>query len=145
MTDIYKEDEKLWQTVIGEIEGQNIKPDEIYTRDKLTLDQEQMSPVKVEKADTFRGGTELINPRKFELQFEEHENRTTETIMFGAQTAKQSQRKYQDSMKGNPNSGVNARRRDQSDSRSKKTRLSKPMLRIGRSSKVKTEFSNGRS
>ncbi len=28
-----------------------------------------------------------------------------EEIMFGAQTAKQSQRKHQDSMKGNPNSG----------------------------------------
>ncbi len=29
-----------------------------------------------------------------------------EEIMFGAQTAKQSQRKYQNSMKDNPDSGV---------------------------------------
>ena len=72
MTDIYKKEDKLWQTVISEIEGRNIKPMEIYTRDELTLGQEQMSPVKVEKADTFRGGTELIfNPRKIKLQFEE--------------------------------------------------------------------------
>jgi hypothetical protein len=38
-----------------------------------------------------------------------------------------------------------ARRRSRSDSSSNKTRLSKPMSRIGRSLKVKTVFSNGRS
>ena len=38
--------------------------------------------------------------------FSESDNKKMEKIMFGAQTAKQSQRKYQDSMKDNPNSGV---------------------------------------
>ncbi len=128
-----------------EIEGHNIEQgaDNKYYG-YVTLNLEQMEDIKVEKFDTFRGCTEFMyNPSAIILS--ESNDKTKEEIMFGAQTAKQSQHKYQDSMKGNPNSGVNARRRDQSDSRSKKTRLSKPMSRIGRSSKIKTEFSNGRS
>ena len=59
---------------------------------------------KVQKFDTFRGGTKFIyNPRP--IIFSESDDNTIEEIMFGAQTAKQSQRKYQDSMKGNPKSG----------------------------------------
>ena len=38
--------------------------------------------------------------------FSESDEKTMGEIMFGAQTATQSQRKYQDSKKGNPNSGV---------------------------------------
>ena len=36
----------------------------------------------------------------------ESDYKTMEEIIFGAQTAKQSQHKHQGSMKGNPNSGV---------------------------------------
>ncbi len=70
-------------------------------------------------------------------------------IMFGAQTTKQSQRKHQDSMKGNPKSGV--KRKTQKLVRFK---IEKHMgigahvthwQVISRSSKVKTEFRNGRS
>ena len=71
--------------------------------------------------------------------------------MFGAQTAKRFQnndQKYQDDMKGSPNSGVRRKKQKavkfQATFSSKKTRFSKPMLRIGRSWQRMTEFSNGR-
>ena len=107
--DIFEVENMLWQIMDGEIEDQNIKSMEIYTRDKLTLDQEQMSAVKVEKADTFRGGTELLlDPIKISLK--EYDNQMMKTMIFGAQTAKQCQinsQRYQDDMKDNTKSGIN--------------------------------------
>ena len=102
LLDIYKKQEQLKQSVIGEIEVQVINPDADYTNDKGTLNQEQMCDDSVEKSDTFRGGTEfkLFNPSTIVLQ--EDDNQMMETIMFGAQTAKQFQnnsQKYQDDMK----------------------------------------------
>ncbi len=56
MTDIHKKEEMTRKIVVSEIEGKNIKPDEIYTKDENMLDQQQMSAVKVEKVDTLWGG-----------------------------------------------------------------------------------------
>jgi hypothetical protein len=80
------------QSVINEIEGQIIKPDEDYTNDKGTLDQEQMYANSIDKSDTFRGGTEfkLFNPST--IMFQQDDNKTMATIMFEAQTAKQFQK-----------------------------------------------------
>ena len=97
---------KLEQIVFGEIEGQ-IELDADNKFDYVTLNLEQMEVIKVKKSDTFRGGTEfefIYNPSAIMLL--ESDDKTMEEIMFGAQTAKQSQRKHQDSMKGNPNSEV---------------------------------------
>jgi hypothetical protein len=60
----------------------------------------------VKKFDTFRGDTESLSFNASAIKFQESDNKTKEEIMFSAQTATQSQRKYQDSMKGNPNSRV---------------------------------------
>jgi hypothetical protein len=57
--DMYQMKEKLKQSVINEIEGQIIKPDEINMSctGKGTLDQleEQINVDNVKKTDTFRG------------------------------------------------------------------------------------------
>ena len=71
----------------------------------ITLDREQTYIDSVMKVDTFRGGTEinLFNLSTIEVQMSD--NKTMETIIFGAQTAKQFQsngQKYQDDMKDNP-------------------------------------------
>jgi hypothetical protein len=109
MVDIYQMEEKLKQSVIDEIEGQIIKPDEINMSSKGTLDQDQIYVDSVKKTDTFRGGTEfeLFTASKF--IFPKNENEIMKTMMFGAQTAKQYQsngQKYQDEMKDNPKLGV---------------------------------------
>ncbi len=57
MVGIYQMEEKLKQSVIDEIEGQIIKPDEINMSSKGTLDQDQIYVDSVKKTDTFRGGT----------------------------------------------------------------------------------------
>jgi hypothetical protein len=59
MMDIYVAEEKFMQSVINEIEGQIITQDADYTKDKNTLDQEQVLAYSVSKFDTFRGGTEF--------------------------------------------------------------------------------------
>ena len=91
---------KLEQIVFGEIEG-NIELDADNKFDYVTLNLEQMEVIKVKRFDTFRGGTDFIYDPSAES-----DDKTMEEIMFGEQTAKQSQRKHHDSMKGNPNSEV---------------------------------------
>ncbi len=59
MIDIYVAEEKFQQSVINEMEGQIITQDAEYTKDKETLDQEQVLVDIVSKFDTFRGGTEF--------------------------------------------------------------------------------------
>ena len=104
IVDIYERRAQLKQLVINEIEGQNNKLVADYKFGYDTLDLKQVYADSVKKFDTFRGGTKFIyNPRP--IIFSESGDKTMEEIMFGAQTAKQSQRKYQDSMKGNPKSG----------------------------------------
>ena len=104
MVDDIERQAKLEQIVFGEIEG-NIELDADNKFDYVTLNLEQMEVIKVKRFDTFRGGTEFIyNPSVIMLS--ESDDKTMEEIMFGAQTAKQSQCKHQDSMKGNPISGV---------------------------------------
>jgi hypothetical protein len=98
---------KFEHIVISEIEGDNIEPGAYYKFSDITLDLEQMEDIKVKKFDTYRGGTEfefIYNPSALILL--ESDDKTMEEIMFGAQTAKQSQRRHHDSMKENPNSGV---------------------------------------
>ena len=56
------------------------------------------------KFNTNRGGTEILY-NLHPIVFSESYEKTRETIMFGAQTTKQFQLKYQDSMKGNPDQG----------------------------------------
>ena len=107
MVDNIERQAKFEQIVFSEIEDDNIKLDADNKFDYVTLDLEQMEVIKVKKFDTFRGGTEfefIYNPSAIMLL--ESDDKTMEEIMFGAQTAKQSQRKHQDSMKGNPISGV---------------------------------------
>jgi hypothetical protein len=107
MVDNIERQVKFEQIVFSEIEDDNIKLDADNKFDYVTLDLEQMEVIKVKKSDTFRGGTEfefIYNPSAIMLL--ESDDKTMEEIMFGAQTAKQSQRKHQDSMKGNPNSEV---------------------------------------
>ena len=94
--------------MISEIEGQIIKSDADYTNDKGTLDREQMYDNSVEKSETFRGGTEfkLYNPSTIVLQsdYVTDDSKMMETIMFGAQTAKQFQNNGQYQVKDNPKS-----------------------------------------
>jgi len=107
MVDNIERQAKFEQIVFSEIEDDNIKLDADNKFDYVTLDLEQMEVIKVKKSDTFRGGTEfefIYNPSAIMLL--ESDDKTMEEIMLGAQTAKQSQRKHQDSMKGNPNSEV---------------------------------------
>ena len=105
MVDIYKWQAQFEKFVINEIEGHN-KPD---ADDKIsidTLDLKQMYGVIVKKYDTFRGGTESLIFDASAIIFEESDDKTIEEIMFGAQTATQSQHMHQDNMNDNPNSGV---------------------------------------
>ena len=74
----------------------------------------------------------LMFPHSSPIIFSD-DGKTIEEICLAQQTANQSQSKYQDSMKGNSNSGVKRKSRNRSGFRSKKKRLSKPMLYIGRS------------
>jgi len=108
MVDIYEQQTQFEQSVFSEIEGQNVEQIAAYEMSYDTLDLEQMHANSVKKFDTFRGGTEFIyNPSP--IIFSESDDKTMETIMFGAQTAKQFQingQKYQEDMKDNPNSGV---------------------------------------
>ncbi len=58
------------------------------------------------------------------------------TIMFGAQTTKQFQgdvQKYQDDMKDNPTTGFKRKMQKSVKSQIEDDKVSKPMLRIGRS------------
>ena len=91
--------------MISEIEVQNIELDADYQFVDDALELKQRISDSVQAFDTFRGGTELLY-NSSQMIFSESDNKKMEKIMFGAQTAKQSQRKYQDSMKDNPNSGV---------------------------------------
>jgi len=107
MVDNIERQVKFKQIVFREIEDDNIKLDADNKFDYVTLDLEQMEVIKVKKSDTFRGGTEfefIYNPSA--IMFLESDDKTMEEIMFGAQTAKQSQHKHQVSMNGNPISGV---------------------------------------
>ena len=115
MVDIYKQQEQFEHLVINKIkiEVQDIALVEDYKFSYDTLDLKQMYADKVQKFDTFRGGTKFIyNPRP--IIFSESDDKTIDEIMFGAQTAKQSQRKYQDSMKGNPKSTGDTRKMQKS-------------------------------
>ena len=73
------------------------------------MESEQICADSIKKFDTFREGTESFLYNASAIIFPESENKIMETIMFGAQTAKQFQsndQKYQDDMKGNPKTGV---------------------------------------
>jgi hypothetical protein len=108
MVDIIKQQAKFEQLVISEIEVQNIELDADYQFVDDALELKQRISDSIQAFDTFRGGTELPY-NSSQMIFSESDDRTMDKIMFGAQTAKQSQRKYQDSMnamKDNPNSGV---------------------------------------
>jgi hypothetical protein len=89
IVDIYQMEEKRKQSVIDEIEGQIIKPDEINMSSKGALDQEQIYVDSVKKTDPFRGGTKFKLYTASEFIFPKNENELMKTIMFGAQTAKQ--------------------------------------------------------
>jgi hypothetical protein len=108
MVDIYAMQEELKWSVISEIESQIIKPDADYKINFVAMESEQMYADSIEKFDTFRGGTESLLYNAREIIFQESDTKMFETIMFGAQTAKQFQsndQKYQDDMKGDPTMG----------------------------------------
>jgi hypothetical protein len=90
--------------VMSEIEVQNIELDVDYQFGGCAGSQQRISD-SVQTFDTFSGGTELRYNRS-QMILSESDDKTMEKNIFGAQTAKQSQRKYQDSMKDHPNSGV---------------------------------------
>ncbi len=109
MVDINVTEEKIKQSVFSEIESQTIEPDAKIKVNMITLDKTQSSIESVEKFDTFRGGTkhEFFNLSR--IVFQVNDKKTMETIMVGAQTAKQFQSngpKYQDKMRDNHNSEV---------------------------------------
>jgi hypothetical protein len=107
MMDIYVADDKFKQSVIDEIEGQIITQDADYMKDKNTL-LEQVLRDSVSKSDTVRGGTEFNLFNASTIILPDCDSKVMESIMFGAQTAKQFQdigQKYQDSMKHNLYSG----------------------------------------
>jgi hypothetical protein len=82
----------------------------------ITLDQEQKYTECVKKFDTFRGGTESNLFNLSTIIFQVSNNKTMETIMFGAQSAKRYQRdgqKYQDDIKDNSKSEANIMRKTQ--------------------------------
>jgi hypothetical protein len=101
MVDIYAMQEELKWSVISEIEGHKLNDG--------TMESEQICSDSIKKFDTFRGGTESLLFNASAIIFPESDDTIMETIMFGAQTAKQFQsddQKYQDDMKGNPEMGV---------------------------------------
>ncbi len=109
MVDTYAMQEELKWSMISEIEGQIIEPVADYKLNYGTMQSEQICADSIKKFDTFRGGTESLSYNASTIIFQESDSKIMETIMFGAQTAKQFQsndQKYQDDMKGNPNSGV---------------------------------------
>ena len=101
MVDYLEKQAKFEQIVFSEIEGDNIEPGADNKFGYATLDLDQMEVIKVRRSDTFRGGTDFIYDPSAES-----DDKTMEEIMFGAQTAEQSKRKHQDTMKENPISGV---------------------------------------
>jgi hypothetical protein len=109
MVDIYAMQEELKWSVISEIEGQIIEPVADYKLNDGTMESEQICADSIKKFDTFRGGTESLLFNASAIIFPESDNKIMETIVFGAQTAKQFQindQKYQDDMKGNLKTGV---------------------------------------
>ena len=75
MVDMYKQQEQLEQLVINKIEVQDIALVEDYKFSYDTLDLKQMYDDKVQKFDTFRGGTKFIfNPRP--IIFSESDDKT---------------------------------------------------------------------
>ncbi len=109
MVDIYAMQEELKWSVISEIESQIIEPDADYKINFVAMESEQMYADSIKKFDTFRGGIESFLYNASAIIFQESNNRMMETIMFGAQAARQFQsnyQKYQDDMKSNPTTGV---------------------------------------
>jgi hypothetical protein len=73
-----------------------------YTKDKHTLDQQQVLMDSVSKLDTFRGGTEFNLFNASTIILPNCYSKVMESLMFRAQTVKQFQendQNYQDSMK----------------------------------------------
>jgi hypothetical protein len=54
-----------------------------------TMESEQMYADSIKKFDTYRGGTEPLLYNVDAIIFQESASKMLETIMFGAQTAKQ--------------------------------------------------------
>ncbi len=131
MMDIYKQQEQFKQIVINEIEGHYIELVANFKFSDDTLDLKPMHDDGVKNVCVKKFETLYYIKRRHRIHLQSKSNHISESdyktmediSMFGAQAAKQSQHKYQDSMKGNPYSGVKHK--------TKKTRSSKPMLRIG--------------
>jgi hypothetical protein len=94
MVDIIATEDKFKQSVFSEIGGQIIEPDVDIKVNMITMDKEQAYIDSVKQFNTFRGGTksELFNLSR--IVFQENDKKTMETIMVGAQTAKQFQNQW---------------------------------------------------
>ena len=84
MVENYAMEEKIKQSFIIEVEGQIIKPDAEDKLNMITLDQEQAYIDSVMKVDTFRGGTKSNLLHLSAIEFQVSDNKTMESIMFGA-------------------------------------------------------------
>ena len=113
MVDIHKQQALLEWSVISEIEGTTTEPVADFKINYGMMESERIYDDSTKNFDTFRGGTKSLFFDASAIIFQESDDKTMETIMFGAQTANkfQSNSKYQDDMKGNPISGVKRKTR----------------------------------
>jgi hypothetical protein len=104
MVDVYQMEEELKQSVIDEIEGQIIKPDEINMSSKGTYAGSRTDICGQREENRYFHRWYRIRVTASKFIFSENENEIMKAIMFGAQIAKQYQsngQKYQDEMKDN--------------------------------------------